>query len=221
MQAFRRKIAGLWVGLACFLGAGCTTIDQDRLSQLQADGLHRFNQGDFLGAREDFENALTLKPEDANLLYNVGQCYDRQGDRVKAEKWYRQCLEKSDQQGECRYALIVLLDQTGRRPEAEKMIQDWLKLAPDQPGPYTVQAWVLRREKAYPQAQSLLQQALNLDPHYVHALIELGLLYEDMNLPERSLVLYERALAQDPNQAEIAQRLESLRQKNVGRPQPD
>jgi Tfp pilus assembly protein PilF len=216
----RRSLALILCFGCSLVAAGCETAEQERLKQLNTDAMHRFGQGDFAGARESFEGALTLKPEDTHLLYNVGQCFDRQGDMVQAEKWYRQCLEKSAHHGECRHALIVLLNHTNRRGEAEKMIQDWLAQDPNVPGPYAAEGWLLRQDNAYPQAQLRLQQALNLDAHYVRALVELGILYEEMNLPERSLVLYERALAQNPNQPEITERLNSLRQKNVGRPKP-
>jgi tetratricopeptide (TPR) repeat protein len=199
---------------------GCETAEQERLKQLNTDAMHRFSQGDYAGARESFEGALIIKPEDTNLLCNIGQCFDRQGDKIQAEKWYRQCLEKSGEHAECRHSLIVLLYGTNRRAEAEKMVQDWLAQAPNLPGPYAADGWLLRQERAYPQAQARLQQALNLDAHYVRALVELGIHYEEMNLPERALVLYERALAQNPNQPEVTERLNSLRQQHVGRPKP-
>jgi tetratricopeptide (TPR) repeat protein len=220
-QIFRsRPLHAFVVCLGCLVLAGCETAEQERLKQLNTDAMHRFNQGDYAGARESFEGALTLQPEDANLLYNIGQCFDRQGNTAEAERWYRQCLEKSDRQHECRHALIVLLNRTNRRDDGERMIQEWLAQDPNLPGPYAAEAWLLRQDRAYPQAQARLQQALNLDPHYVRALVELGILYEEMNLPERSLVIYERALAQNPNQPEITERLNSLRQSNVGRPKP-
>jgi tetratricopeptide (TPR) repeat protein len=206
------------IALVCC--GGCETVEQERLKQLNTDALHRFGEGDYAGARESFEAALVLKPEDTNLLYNIGQCFDRQGDSAQAEKWYRQCLEKSEQHGECRHALIVLLVRTKRRGEAENMIHDWLAQHSDLPGPYAAEGWLLREDKAYPQAQLRFQQALNLDAHCVRALVELGILYEEMNLPERSLVLYERALAQNPHQPEITERLNSLQQQHVGRPKP-
>jgi Tfp pilus assembly protein PilF len=191
------------------------------LNQLNNDAMHRFGKGDYHGAQESFEQALTLKPEDGNLLFNIGQCLERQGDLAHAEKWYRQCLEKSANQGDCRHALAALRFRTGRRPEAEKMVRDWLAEAPQLAGPFAESGWLLRQDKAYPQARAQLQQALNIDPHCIRALIELGVLYEDMNMPERSLVLYERALALNPQNTDISERLETLREKNVGRPKPD
>ena len=40
-------------------------------------------------------------------------------------------------------------------------------------------------------------------------------------MPERALVLYERALDRDPRQAELVGRVNALRAKRVGKPQPD
>ncbi len=150
------QVAGYFACL--LLSCGCVTTEQDRANKYSADGLQRFRQGDYQGAREDFEAALALKPEDINLLYNVGQCYERQGDWAQAEKWYRQCLEKSDRNDDCRHALIAMLYRVGRKAEADGMIRDWLAQAPDRPGPWTDDGWRLRQLKNYPQAQARFQR---------------------------------------------------------------
>ncbi len=49
----------------------------------------------------------------------------------------------------------------------------------------------------------------------------MAILYELMNMPDRSYVLYEDILERDPKQAEIAQRLEVLKVKGVKRPLPN
>jgi tetratricopeptide (TPR) repeat protein len=206
--------------LAVVLAGGCETTEQSRLRQFNDDGVTRFRQGDFHGARDSFAEALALKPEDANILYNIGQCYDRQGNWTKAEKSYRDCLAKDDNHEESRHALEVLLYRTGRKQEALHLIEDWLARQPNLAGPYAEDGWRLRQENALPLAQGRLHQALEKDPHHVRALTELGILYEQMNMPERALVLYERALAQNPQQPDIVERVNSLRLKNIRRPLP-
>src|SRR5579864_202100 len=150
------RIRKVWLAgflaLIAFVG-GCETTEQERLRHFNDDGVVRFRQGDFQGARESFAEALALKPEDPNILYNLGQCYDRQGDWTKAEKYYRDCLAKSDNHEESHHALEVLLYRTGRRPEAARMIQDWLAKQPNLAGPYAEDGWRLRQENALPQAQ--------------------------------------------------------------------
>jgi hypothetical protein len=52
-------------------------------------------------------------------------------------------------------------------------------------------------------------------------LTELGLIYEEMNRPDRAVVLYEQVLVRDPNQSEVTRRLNALLAKGAGRPQPE
>src|SRR5438445_7240786 len=194
--------------------AGCETASQERVRQYNADGVHLFQQGNYQDARESFALALELQPEDAALCYNLGQCCDRLGDTVRAEQHYLQCLQRSTNHADCRHALAVLLYRTGRKTEATSMIEDWLTRQPNLADAYALDGWRLRQDNALPDAQGRLQQALALDPHNVRANVELGILYEAINLPERSAVLYQRALAQNPNQSELAARLLSIANLN-------
>ena len=214
------EVVGFVLILAVFL-SGCETTEQERLRQFNDDGVLRFRQGDFKGAHESFTEALALKPEDPNILYNLGQCCERQGDWKQTEKFYRDALAKSENHEESRHALEVLLYRTGRKADADRMIQDWLARQPTLAGPYAEDGWRLRQENALPQAQARLQQALAIDPHHVRALTELAILYEQLNMPERALVTYERALAQNPQQIDIVEHVNQLRLRNVHRPLPD
>jgi Tfp pilus assembly protein PilF len=81
--------------------------------------------------------------------------------------------------------------------------------------------WRLRQDGDLLQAQARLQQALELDPQNSRALVELGILYELMERPGRALVLYEKALRHDPNQADVSLRVEALRARGVKNPLPD
>jgi tetratricopeptide (TPR) repeat protein len=199
---------------------GCGPTMNDRVRQYNEDGVYLYGRGEYVGARDSFEAALTLTPDDPHLVYNIGQCYDRLGDWPRAEKYYRQCVDKSSNHAECRHALAVLLERTGRRIEANRMVEEWLTQEPELADAYAEDGWRLRQQGALPQAQGRLQQALSLDPQNIRALTELGILYEQMHMPERALVLYERVLARDPRQTEVAERLTQLRSRQVGRPLP-
>src|SRR4051812_18819880 len=83
-----------WVaGLALCL-FGCATDVQERVREYSQDGLVLYQRGDYRGARETFEVALKLQPDDPALLYNLGQCYERLSDVPKAESTYAQCLTR-------------------------------------------------------------------------------------------------------------------------------
>src|SRR5262245_17874420 len=117
---------GVLTGCLC----GCAAPVQEKFQQYNEDGVYLFQRGDYGGARESFQRALTFKPEDPALLYNVGECYERQGDSAKAEQFYGVCLQRAPNHADCRHALAVLLVREGRGAEATRMVQDWLAREP-------------------------------------------------------------------------------------------
>jgi Tfp pilus assembly protein PilF len=214
-----------WVrhfGWLCLALAGCiTTPTSERVQIFNDDGVYLFAQGQYREALENFELALTLQPGDAGLLFNAGQCHDRLGHWQTAEKYYLESLQLHAKHLEARQAYITLLYRTGRAAQADQLIDDWLHQQPDLADAYVLDAWRLRQQNAVPQAHARLQQALALDPHHSRALTELAIIYEQTGMPERAYVLYERILARDPRQHEVAQRLAELRAKGVQRPLPE
>jgi tetratricopeptide (TPR) repeat protein len=200
---------------------GCVSTADQRVQEFNDDGVYQFAHGNFEAARESFEAALTLTPQDPALLYNLGQCCDRVGDWRKAEQYYLACLESSPTHGDARQAQAALLYRTGRVQEANHYILDWLEQQPKLADAYVLDAWRLRQDKALPQAQGRLQQALALEPNNRRALVEMGIVYEMMAMPERALALYERALLVDPRQPELAERVAQMRAKGIQRPLPD
>ncbi len=209
--------AALWLIPAL----GCVSAVDERAKLFNDDGVSMFAHGDFNGARENFEAALTLTPQDPGLLYNLGQCCDRLGDWRTAEQYYLSCLQVAPTHGDARQAQISILYRTGRSQEGNRMILEWLEQNPKLADAYVLDAWRLRQEKALPLAQGRLQQALALEPNNRRALVELGIVYEMLNMPERALSLYERSLMVDPNQPEIAARVDQMRAKGIQRPLPD
>jgi Tfp pilus assembly protein PilF len=207
--------------LAALLLPGCVAPGDDRTRLFTEDGVEQFTKGKYRDALDSFEMALTLKPQDPALLFNMAECYDRLGDAAKAEQYYNYCLQRDPDHADARLALAALEYRTGRAGVANTMISDWLAAHPKSADAYVLDAWRLRQEKDLPHAQGRLQQALDLDPHNRRAVTEMGYLYESMGMPERALVLYERVLQRDPNRGEVAQRLRQLQDKGVKRPQLD
>lgn len=200
---------------------GCTSTGDDRWRMFNEDGVQQFAKGNYRDALESFDYAMTFRPQDPVLIYNVAQCHDRLGDIKKAEQLYAYCVQLDARQGDARLALISIQYRTGRAADANRTIEDWLKETPPSADAFVADAWRLRQERAYPSAQGRLQQALALEPNNRRALTELAILNELQSMPDRSLVLYERILAREPNHIEIAERLEQLRAKGVKRAMPN
>jgi Tfp pilus assembly protein PilF len=207
--------AGIALGLA-----GCGPAVQESVRTYNEDGVYLFQHGEYTGARESFQAALALQPENDGLLFNIGECYDRQGQTAKAEEFYNKCLQKESGHARCRHALAALLVRTGRRKEATRMIEAWLAKESKKADAYAEDGWLWHKGGDLPQAQARLQQALDIDPHNVRALTEMGLVYEELGMPDRAVVVYERSLDQDPSQPEVKQRLNALLVRGTGRPKP-
>jgi tetratricopeptide (TPR) repeat protein len=201
--------------------AGCADVKEERFKAYNDDGVQLFGQGNYSAAGESFQAALNLKPEDPALLYNVGQCYDREGNAPKAEQYYQLCLNHSPDHPDCQHALASLRLRSGRQDEVKEQVEGWLVRRPKLAAAFAEDGWLWHQLGDLPKAQARLQQALAIDPHDMRALVELGRLYETLQRPERAAALYERAIAVNPRQIDIAQRLNQLRSQGVSTPHPD
>jgi Flp pilus assembly protein TadD len=214
-----RSAWGLVVAVVCL--GGCVAPRPEKVRDYNLDGVHLFQRGNYAAAAESFQAALRLDAQDPTLLYNLGECYDRLGRTPQAEQLYRQCLELTPNHADCRHALAVLLVKSGRGPEASAMIHDWLTREPKLAAAYAEDGWLWLQSGDLPRAQARLYQALDFDPHEPRALIELAVIYETLNRPDRAIVLYERILERNPKHFAVARKLDELRARGVLRPIPD
>jgi Flp pilus assembly protein TadD len=214
---------GRWV---CFCLAvvgmvGCETTQPTRFRDYNEDGVYLFQRGRYADAQESFQAALAIQANDPGVLYNLGECRDRLGDPKRAEAYYRDCLSRAPNHLACRHSLVVLLVRQGRRPEASRLVQDWILREPKSVSPYVEDGWLAHQDGDLPRAQARLQQALEIDPHNEQALMELGLVYEELKRPDRALVIYDRILQQNPNQSSVTTRVNFLLAKGARPPHPD
>src|SRR5258707_6610270 len=162
-----------WVAGLSLCLASCVSPGLERVRDYNEDGVHLYQRVDFVGARDSFQAALTLKADDAGLLYNLGQCHDRLGNVAKAESSYRECLQRASNHAPCRHALTVLLVHQGKTSEAAHQIEDWMQREPKLSSPYAEDGWLWHQAGDLPRAQVRLQQALELNPNDSRALTEL------------------------------------------------
>jgi Tfp pilus assembly protein PilF len=210
-----------WIAVLAFGVTACGVNRQAKIRDYAEDGLHLYQCGDYRHARESFEAALALAPGDVTLQYDLAQCYDRTGRADKAESLYRDCLQRAPNHPDCRHALTVLLVRQGRRDEAVRMVQDWLARQPNLSSPYAEDGYLWHDFGDLPRARGRLEQALALNMRDNRALVELGLIYEEMHYPDRAVSLYEQALKYQPHQPDVEQRLTHLRSQGVGSPRPN
>jgi Flp pilus assembly protein TadD len=208
------------VGLA-FATGGCVSPDPQQVRDYTQDGMNLYKKGDYVSARESYQAALTLQPDDPGLLYNVGQCYDRMADVTKAERFYNACLQRAPDNVACHHALAMLLVRSDRGNDAVRSVEAWLAHSPQLAAAHAEDAWLWHQSGDLPRAQSRLQEALLLDPRDWRALSELAEIYEEQQRPDRAMALYEQSLEENPGQPDVARRLNELHRKGIARPQPE
>lgn len=190
--------------------AGCVSSAQRQVHDLNQQGVQHLMQREYAQAQLTFTQAAEMAPQDADILYHLATAAHYGGETAKAEQAYRSCLRLQPYHAKCRHGLNVLLLQQDKGKEAAEMTDEWRAKHPTSADAQAEHGWLLRESGDLPAAHAQLQQALQADPNNVRALVELGILYETYQYPDRARTLYERALIHDPYQMEAKARLMAL-----------
>ena len=210
--------------VALMTATGC----KNMMSQGQnTEGSRMFAQGDYEAARHRFLQAMATNPEDADSYYNLavlyhrtGNLYQRPEELQQAERYYRQCLDKNKDHIDCHRGLTVLLVEQGRSEEAFASLEKWVETSPSL-AEARVELARLYEEFGDPEtAKQQLVTALGYDPNNSRALAALGHLYENAGDPMQALTNYQRSLAANNLQPELARRIAALRTTLGSSPPP-
>ncbi len=184
-----------------------------------AEGVRLFQQARYDDALRLFQQAVYDDPTNADGYYNLAATYHRlgkatgrQGDLDQAEHFYNQCLDL-DRQGnhrDCYRGLAVLLADEGRHDEAYRLLEGWVDRQPGAADPKIELARLNDEYGDKTKARAQLTEALTIEPDNPRALAALGKLREDMGERSQALAAYQRSLARDNRQPELASRVASL-----------
>ena len=193
--------------------AGCGGMGRNDSSQ----GVQLYQQGNYLGAVNHFQQALARQPGNPDCFYNLGATYHQQAkvfgsaaDRQVAEQYYHLCLARNPNHVACQRALAVLLVEENRSDDAVAGLQQWAASQPANPQPHIELARLAEEHGDVREAENQLLDALAVDPSNPRALVALGQLREAAGDPSQALVDYSRALAVDPQQPVVAARVAAL-----------
>lgn len=199
--------------LVVVAAAGCGGMSRNDSSQ----GVQLYQQGNYLGAVNHFQQALARQPGNPDCFYNLGATYHQQAkvfgntaDRQVAEQYYHLCLARNPDHVACQRALAVLLVEEGRNDDAVKNLQQWAASRPGNPQPHIELARLAEEHGDRREAENQLIDALRLDPNNTRALVALGQLRESAGDPAQAVSNYTRALAIDPGQPALSARVAAL-----------
>ena len=189
-----------------------------------ARGVREYLAGNYYGAMEQFQKAMSAKPDDADAYYNLAATMHKLGIASKnenmlqqAEMMYNQCLDRDPNHVDCYRGLAVLLAQTQRIDRAEKLLKNWAMRSPQNADARIELARLFDELGDKKTAQLQLQQAIQLDQTNRRAWTALAALRESQGDYKQALADYQRAYSLNPQDKVIAARIAALNQA-VGTP---
>ena len=200
---------------------GCNlNADRHNISGIQA-----FQTGQMSQAINEFQQALTANPNNANAYYNLGVSYSTLAKQTKNQQWadqaeqlYRQAISLNGQHAEAHRGLASHLVETGREKHAFDLLQQWQQRNPGQTQPLVELARLYQEYGDNRRASDLLTDALKLDSNNIVALQALGHVRESQGQYQLAMENYMRVLQLNPQQTEVAQQVASLQTRLAQQP---
>ena len=172
------------------------------MSAAYAQGVKLSSQGRHAEAIVQFEQALSLEPEDTKVLFALGNTASQLGLAGPAEQFYRRVLAQDPCRTEAIVNLANLLRAAGQYDAAIALLIPAVAREPRSPELQLTlgSAW---REKGDPQrATAHYQAALIAGPTYAPALANLADMLSDAGDREAARTLYDKAIKYDPGNAQ-------------------
>jgi tetratricopeptide (TPR) repeat protein len=162
-------------------------------------GLKLSGQGRHAEAIEHYERALAAKPDDARVLFALGNTARTLGMATAAEELFRRVLVQDPAQLEAIVSLANLLRSRGQNAAAVAILAPALARAPDAPELWLTLGSTFREMGEHARAAEHYRGALAKKPDYVPALVNLADLLADDGAHAEALALYSKAIARAPD----------------------
>ena len=183
-----------------------------------ASGVRLYQQARYHEAMQRFQTAMSADPTNADAYYNMGASYHQLAKRtdrnmyVEAENLYNQCLDRNTNHPDCRRALAVLLVETERRDKAFTMLERWAVESPTSADARIELARLYEEFGDNDTATRHLVAAVEIDRTNHRGWKALAHQRELAGDYAQAMANYQHALALNPFQPEVTQRVAQLQQ---------
>ena len=135
-------------------------------------------------AKEAFETALILNPDDADAWSNIGQMMlSLKHDPSHIEYAFRHAIRLAPQHSEAHYFLATLLLIQEKNREALTHLELALVQCRTNPVYFQTYAVTLKKEKRHDEVLSVLETVIRLDPNHVEARWQIAMLLHELGRP--------------------------------------
>jgi len=156
-------------------------------------------KNDFSKAAGSLANALSLGDADAATYGMIGYCHLMQGKYSSAENAYRFALVRDPENKAIRNGLVRCLEAMGRHKETVALLDELIRDHPDDPAYWLTQVNSLNQLGEHRKAVANLEILHRTGKATAPALLLLGDLYLNLELPTRAFIAYKAALDLEGN----------------------
>lgn len=168
------------------------------MSAAYATGLKLSSQGRHVEAIAQFEQALSVQPDDTRVLFALGNTAQILGLSDAAQQFFRRVLSIEPARLEATVNLANLLRGTGQFDAAIALLQPALARCPDSPELILTLGSCFREKGEDEAAIQHYRAALAINPHYAPALANLADMLCDAGDRDTARTLYDAAIKADP-----------------------
>ncbi|HEY9669541.1 MAG TPA: tetratricopeptide repeat protein, partial [Coleofasciculaceae cyanobacterium] len=146
-----------------------------------------------------YQQALALKPDRAEVHYNLGYVFQQQGQLSAAVEHYQQAIALKPDYTDAHYNLGYVFQQQGQLSAAIQHYQHAIALNPNDTEAHGNLAYAFQQQGQIEAAIAHYQQVLTLKPDVPEIYYNLGNLFRQQNQLETAIIQYQYALALKPD----------------------
>ncbi|HXJ00090.1 MAG TPA: tetratricopeptide repeat protein [Micropepsaceae bacterium] len=173
-----------------------------RIDDAYKRGLKLAHEGRHAEAIEAFERALARRPNDARVLFALGNTAEAVGHRDAAETFFRRVLAQEPDRLEVLVNLGNLLRAGNRTADAVALLKPALERNPAEPSLWLTLGSALNEAGDAKTAEIFYREALRLSPGYALAQGNLADLLFDRGATDDALAMYDEVVRNEPENAQ-------------------
>ncbi|MBN2542415.1 tetratricopeptide repeat protein [bacterium] len=151
------------------------------------------NDGELKEARENYEKALTISPDDKEVLLNLGKIYVDMKELSLAETVLKRVIDIDPEESEAINRLAYIRYTAGNIDSAIVLWQRVIELDPGNANAYYNLGVHLERKGGILKAISYYKSAVKQDPYLYRGYSNLGVIYENLEEIDSALIYYKKA----------------------------
>jgi tetratricopeptide (TPR) repeat protein len=159
-----------------------------------------------------FEKCVSLAPNNLDILVAFAHSLQTKQDFKRAAEVYHECVQKDPANLDAQAGLALVELKQNHLHEADQSALAILHKSPDNADALLITGIVAWRQARLSDAERIFSRGVELDDHRPDFHAFLGRIAEAQRNPQLALQQYEKALALDPGDSELADRRDRLRE---------